>query len=80
MRKRTIGIGQAAVDVALPRLMCTVPEVAAVLSIGRSAAYELVACGRIPSVKIGKSRRVPVKALEDYIARLEEEQELGRAS
>lgn len=35
-----------------------VPEVAQVLRIARSRAYELVADGEIPSVRIGRSVRV----------------------
>jgi excisionase family DNA binding protein len=35
-----------------------VPEVAEVLSIARSRAYELVGSGEIPSIRIGRSVRV----------------------
>lgn len=47
------------------------PERAAeVLGIGRSKLYELLAAGEIDSVRIGRSRRVPVVAVEEYVARL----------
>jgi excisionase family DNA binding protein len=47
------------------------PERAAeVLGIGRSKLYELLAAGEIESVRIGRSRRVPVVAIEEYVARL----------
>lgn len=38
-----------------------VPEVAEVLRIARSRAYELVADGEIPAVRIGRSVRVSRK-------------------
>lgn len=45
-------------------------EAAGVLGIGRSTLYELLAAGALESVLIGKSRRVPVAALADYVAGL----------
>ena len=50
-------------------LVWRVPEVADRLEIGRSTAYELVACGEIPSVRIRGSIRVPVDALRAWLAR-----------
>ena len=44
-----------------------VPEVAEVLRIARSRAYELVAEGEIPSIKIGRSVRVSRKELERWL-------------
>ncbi len=47
------------------------PESAAeALGIGRSKLFELIAEGKIETVQIGRSRRVPVQALEDFVARL----------
>jgi excisionase family DNA binding protein len=51
-----------------------VPEVAEVLRIARSRAYELVARGTIPAVRIGRSVRVSRKALDRY---LEQQNYLG---
>ena len=45
----------------------TVREAAAVLSIGRSHLYELLADGRIRSVKVGRSRRIPHSALGEFL-------------
>lgn len=42
----------------------TVEEAAAVLRIGRSAAYEAARSGDLPCVRIGRSLRVPRYALE----------------
>lgn len=44
-----------------------VSEVAEVLRIARSRAYELVADGEIPAVKIGRSVRVSRKELERWL-------------
>ncbi|MGI8911249.1 MAG: helix-turn-helix domain-containing protein [Rubrobacteraceae bacterium] len=44
-----------------------VPEVAEFLQIGRSHAYDLVADGEIPSVRIGRSVRVSRKELERWL-------------
>ncbi len=43
---------------------------AAVLGIGRSKLFELIAAGEIETVQIGRSRRIPAQALEDYVQRL----------
>ena len=44
-----------------------VPEVAEELQIARSRAYELVADGEIPAVKIGRSVRVSRKELDHWL-------------
>ena len=44
-------------------------EAARVLSIGRTTMYELVSAGEIDVVHIGRSARVPVHALEEYVER-----------
>jgi excisionase family DNA binding protein len=44
-----------------------VPEVAQVLRIARSRAYELVAEGEIPSVRIGRSVRVSRIELDRWL-------------
>lgn len=51
-----------------PRLLLTVPEAAEALAISRSKLYELLAAGAVASLRIDGSRRVPVAALEAYIA------------
>ena len=50
------------------KLLLTVPEAAAALAISRSKLYELLAAGVVRSVRIDGSRRVPVEALEAYVA------------
>lgn len=48
-------------------LLLTVPQVAQRLQIARGRAYELVATGQIPAVKIGHSLRVPLLVLNRWI-------------
>ena len=55
-----------------PALLLTVPQAAQVLAIGRSTAYELIAADELEVVHIGRSVRVPVRALEEYVGRLRE--------
>ena len=45
------------------RTTLTVTEAASLLGIGRSAAYDAVHAGQIPSLRIGKRLIVPVAAL-----------------
>ncbi len=52
------------------RLLLTVVEAARLLGVGRSTAYELLASGELESVHIGRSRRVPVVAVENYVESL----------
>jgi excisionase family DNA binding protein len=47
------------------------PETAgAKLELGRTAVYHLVKTGELRSVKIGRSRRIPASALEEYVQNL----------
>jgi excisionase family DNA binding protein len=65
-------------DDRIPRLLLKPEEAAMVLGVSRSTLYELLAAGAVESVHIGKSRRVPVTALERYVERLCTEQQLLR--
>jgi excisionase family DNA binding protein len=47
-----------------------VPEAADALAISRSKLYELLTSGAVASIRIDGSRRIPLTALEEYIARL----------
>jgi excisionase family DNA binding protein len=55
------------------RLLLTPEEAAAVLSVGRTKVYELIARGQLFSVRIGASRRIPRVALETFVSRLVQE-------
>ncbi len=50
------------------KLTLTVDETAKCLGIGRNSAYEAIAKGEIPVVKIGKRLLVPKAALERLLA------------
>lgn len=50
------------------RLLYSVDEAAALMGIGRSLLWELVMRREIDSIKVGRSRRIPVAALHAYIA------------
>jgi excisionase family DNA binding protein len=54
-------------------ILVSVADAARMLSIGRTAAWELVRKQTIKSVKIGRMRRVPIAAIQDYIERLMDE-------
>ncbi|HHU62163.1 MAG TPA: helix-turn-helix domain-containing protein [Natronincola sp.] len=47
--------------------LLTVEEMAEVLRIGRSSAYELCRQNEFPVIRIGRSIRIPRKALLDWI-------------
>ena len=54
----------------VPKLLLTVEEAADAMSLGRTLMYELVKDREVLSVKVGRTRRIPVFALEDYVKRL----------
>ncbi|WP_255950152.1 helix-turn-helix domain-containing protein [Streptomyces odontomachi] len=47
--------------------LLTVPQVMARLKVGRSTVYDLIRSRRLPSLTIGRARRVPASALRDFI-------------
>lgn len=48
-------------------LVLTVPEAAKILRIGLNSAYDLVRCGAIRSLQIGRQLRIPRQAIIDYL-------------
>ena len=60
----------------MDKLLLTPEEAAEVLGIGRTKVYALIADGDLLSVRIGNSRRVPRDAVDEFIARLEDEARL----
>lgn len=57
------------------KLLLRVEEVAEMLNIGKSAVYDLMRRRTLVSVKIGRTRRVPVSAVRAYVDRIAEEAE-----
>jgi excisionase family DNA binding protein len=51
------------------RLLLRVPEAAELLGVSRSRAYELVYSGEIPAIRLGKSLRIPLQALREWVTR-----------
>ena len=49
------------------RLLLNVPEAAHRLGISRSRLYEIIGAGDIETVTIGRLRKVPIAALDDYV-------------
>jgi excisionase family DNA binding protein len=60
--------------------LLTVEEAASALHIGRAKVYRLIMERQLFSVKVGGSRRVPVKALEAYVEQLVAEQQPSHAA
>lgn len=48
-------------------LLLTVPEAAELLRLSRNGTYELIARGEIPSIRLGRSIRVPRSALDAWL-------------
>ena len=42
-----------------------------ILGIGRNTAYELIRCGKIRSLRIGKQLRIPKQALIEYLSKFD---------
>lgn len=50
-------------------VLLTVDEAARRLALGRTAVYRLIMTGELVSIKVGGSRRVPAKALAEFVER-----------
>ena len=48
-------------------LTMRVEDLMPVLRVGRNAAYELVRSGKIRSIRVGRSIRIPREAVIDYL-------------
>lgn len=53
-----------------PRVLYRVEEAAELLSVSRNRIYELIRSNQLRTVLVGKSRRVPARSLDEYVARL----------
>ena len=49
-------------------LTLRVEDLMPILGIGRNTAYELIRCGKIKSLRIGKQLRIPKQALIEYLS------------
>jgi excisionase family DNA binding protein len=55
----------------MEKLLLRPAEVSDLTGMGKSKTYELIAAGVIPSVRIGKSVRVPAARLRQWIEELQ---------
>ena len=53
----------------MQKRLLTVSEAAHVMGVSRSLLYQRVLSGEIASFKIGRARRIPVEAIDEFIAR-----------
>ncbi|MFG2999361.1 helix-turn-helix domain-containing protein [Streptomyces sp. NPDC048340] len=54
--------------------LLTVPQVMERLQLGRTAVYDLIRTRQLPSLTLGRARRIPTHALTDFIhTRLDQE-------
>ena len=49
-------------------LTLRVEELMPILGIGRNTAYELIRCGKIHGIRMGKQLRIPKQAVIDYLS------------
>jgi excisionase family DNA binding protein len=57
----------------MDQLLLTPEEAFAVINVGRAYGYRLIREGVIPSLKIGRLRRIPADALNEWVnSKLEE--------
>ena len=60
--------GVRPVDPALAEVrFLTVAEVATVMRVSKMTVYRMVHAGELPAVRVGRSFRVPEKAVHDYL-------------
>jgi excisionase family DNA binding protein len=52
------------------KVLVSVEEAAAMLSLGRTVVYRLVRLNEISSIKVGRNRRVVASSLPEYVRRL----------
>lgn len=55
------------------RILLRPEEVALRLGLSRSVIYEKLATGELESVKVGRARRIPVRALDAFIESLRQQ-------
>jgi len=56
------------------QLLVRVEEAARLCDLSRSRMYELIQSGEVPSVGIGRSRRIPIDSLKEWIRNMVRQQ------
>lgn len=54
----------------IPPIFVSIPDAARLLAVSESVCWGLVRGGELTSVKLGRSRRVPLQSVRDYADRL----------
>ena len=49
-------------------LVLRVEDLMPILCIGRNTAYELIRCGQIRSIRVGRQLRIPKQAIIEYLS------------
>ena len=75
VRRRTSRMDRS--EKYMEKLLLSPEEAAEALGVGRSRVYDLIRTRQLVSVRIGKSRRVPVAAVHAYVERLTEQDTLA---
>ncbi|MCL3862957.1 helix-turn-helix domain-containing protein [Actinotalea sp. K2] len=69
-RRRVREVEQPIINITLQpdeRRVFSVVEAAAILGIGRSKLYEFISSGEIRSIRIGRLRKIPVAAIDEFL-------------
>lgn len=72
MINETIALEEVRGPGGSPERLLTLPQAAEFLQVGRCTMQKLVTAGTVQSFKIGRLRRVPQVALEQYVRNLME--------
>ena len=57
-------------DVGTEKRLLTIREAGQVLGLGRTTVYELISSDSLEVVHIGRSARIPVEAIDDFVRQL----------
>jgi excisionase family DNA binding protein len=68
------------IEESTPQGLLTPEQVAAYLGCGRTYAYKMLQTGEIPSLKIGRLRRVRLEDVFEYVRKQLDEQESNPAT
>ena len=58
----------------LPRLAYAPEDAAAIIGVARTRMFQLLRSGEIPSLKLGRIRRIRIERLREYLERAEADQ------
>ena len=61
----------------LPKALLTIADATHILQLSRAELYEQMRAGRLRFVKIGRARRIPATAIDEFVMLLEQEAEVA---